>query len=279
MVIAAETLRTQYFELLEKECNEQVYQKYLEENTRLIPREFVQNHGISCSLVLRKLSFGSDYKSDFFYFSKSSIDWNAVFIELEKPSSKFFRKGTNEFHSDFNHAVQQINNWRAWFNRGNQTAFLDSVKTIQVPHHMAAFNPTYNKYVLVFGRRAEYGENEIRRSMVKGMERDDFKIITYDSLAEDLEHKYQLSIGVRRNEFIDILTDEITNSGMYAWVEPTKLRVSERLFDRLKNGPKSNIRLVPERLEAHQYAADKVRVRKGGGDTEPQGDAIVSSDE
>jgi hypothetical protein len=48
---------------------EQVYQKYLEQNTRFIPREFVQNHGIHFDLILRKLAFGADYVSDFFYMS------------------------------------------------------------------------------------------------------------------------------------------------------------------------------------------------------------------
>jgi hypothetical protein len=86
----AEQLKKEYFELLRKMEPEQVYQAYLEKHTRLIPREFVQNHGIGCGLVLRKLPFGPDYKSDFFYFSKSSDDWNAVFIELEKPQSRFF---------------------------------------------------------------------------------------------------------------------------------------------------------------------------------------------
>jgi hypothetical protein len=111
-------------------------QSYLEQHTRFIPREFVQNHGIG--LVLRKLSFGADYKTDFFYFSKSSDDWNAIFIELEKPSSRFFKGNTNEFHGDFHRALQQINQWKAWFlSDQNKAGFLASVGAVQVPRHMA----------------------------------------------------------------------------------------------------------------------------------------------
>jgi hypothetical protein len=135
--VTPEKLRKEYFDLLDKELPEQDYQAYLESNTRLVPREFVQNHGIGCALVLRKLSFGPDYKSDFFYFSKSPDDWNAVFIELEKPQQRFFRKDNNEFHPDFLQALAQIDQWRAWFNRGNQDTFLRNVRPIQVPHHMA----------------------------------------------------------------------------------------------------------------------------------------------
>jgi hypothetical protein len=261
--VTPEQLRTEYFELLDKVQSEQHYQTYLEEHTRLIPREFVQNHGIGCSLVLRKLPFGADYKSDFFYFAKSSDDWNAVFIELEKPQSNFFRKSSNDFHPDFNKALEQINQWRAWFSRGNQRSFLTGVRTIQVPHHMADSNPTYNKFVLVFGRRREYAGNDIRRSLIAAQERDDFKIITFDSLAEDLEHKHEVSIGVRHNEFIDILTDEITSESMYAWVEPTQLRVSKSLHHRLVNGPRSCHRVSIEGkwIEAFTYASTRVLVR------------------
>lgn len=261
--MTAEELKKEYFELLEKEEQEQAYQAYLETHTRLIPREFVQNHGIGCSLVLRKLPFGPDYKSDFFYFSKSSDDWNAVFIELEKPQSRFFRKDSNDFHPEFRQALEQINQWRAWFGRGNQTAFLSSVRTIQVPHHMAIANPTYNKYVLVFGRRAEYAGNEIRRSLVNAQERDDFKIITFDSLAEDIEHKHEVSVGVRHNDFIDILTDEIITPSLYSWVEPTQLRVSKTLHNALVNSPGSNHYVMADgkQVDAYKYASAQVRVR------------------
>jgi hypothetical protein len=129
---------------------------------------------------------------------------------------------------------------------------------------MAKTNPTYNKYILVFGRRSEYATNEIRRSLIKGQEREDFKIITFDSLAEDIEHKHEVSVGIRRNEFIDILTDEITSSGLYAWVEPTQLSVSKKLHDKLANGPKSQHYVMDDNgrvEEAFRYASDRVRVR------------------
>lgn len=262
-MLDADELRAAYFDLLKDKEREQVYQSYLESNTRLIPREFVQNHGIGCSLVLRKLAFGPDYKSDFFYFSKSSDDWNAVFIELEKPQSQFFKKNTNKFHSDFVGALEQINQWRAWLDRGNQGAFLSSVSAIQVPHHMAQRNPTYNKFVLVFGRRAEYEGNEIRRSLIRGQERDDFKIISFDSLAEDLENKHEVSIGARHNEYVDILTDEVTSRSLYAWVESNQLRVSKTLSEKLANGPPSNHFVMDgdKPVDALKKASINVRVR------------------
>jgi Domain of unknown function (DUF4263) len=256
--------KTEFLKLLDGGHNEQVYQQFLEQHTRFIPREFVQNHGVGQGLVLRKLSFGADYKTDFFFFSKSSDDWNAIFIEIEKPSSRFFKGNTNEFHPDFLKALQQINQWKAWFLSGqNKGSFLSMVSAIQVPRHMAR-NPTYNKYVLVFGRRSEYGANEDRRRLVRASEAEDFKIITFDSLAEGLAGKNQVSVGSRHNQFIDILTDEITEPGLYSWVEPTQLRVSKTLHDKLKNGPRSNHFVFDDggkRVETLTRAAGLVRVR------------------
>ncbi len=256
--------RKQFLRLLDEEHNEQVYQDFLETHTRFIPREFVQNHGVGQRLVLRKLSFAADYKTDFFYFSKSSDDWNAVFIELERPSSRFFKKNINEFHADFLNAVQQINCWKAWFlSDQNKGSFLSTVSTIQVPQHMVR-NPTYNKYVLVFGRRSEYASNKDRRRLVRAMEADDFKILTFDSLAEDLRGKYKLSVGSRHNQFIDILTDEITEPALYSWVEPTQLRVSKALYKKIKNGPRSNHFVLDDNgrgIETLTRAAKLVRVR------------------
>lgn len=254
--------RQEFQQLLAAERDEQVYQSFLERHTRFIPREFIQNHGIANSLVLRKLGFGPDYKCDFFYFSKSSDDWNAVFVELEKPQSRFFKQNSNDFHRDFSAALQQIGRWKAWFvSDQNHGAFLSTVSAIQVPRHMAR-NPTYRKYVLVIGRRSEYEANEERRRIVKSAEAEDLKIITFDSLLEDLESKPDLSVGSRHNEFMDILTDQVTSPTMYAWIEPTQLRVSKTLHAQLKAGNSSCLKQTDEGLvDALAYAASRVRVR------------------
>lgn len=257
-----DTQKEEYLALLDGDHDEQTYQSFLERHTRFIPREFIQNHGIGLGLVLRKLALGGDYKTDFFYFSKSSDDWNAVFIEIEKPSSSFFKGSTTKFHTDFHNALDQIDTWKAWFGSGqNKQAFLSSMSMVQVPAHMAR-NPTFNKYVLVFGRRDEYAGNEMRRRLVQAKEKDDFKIISFDSLTEDLNAKQELTVGARHNHFIDILSDTITEPDLYALMEPTQLRVSKRLHEKLKTAPR-NSRVVDfgNHEDALARAARLVQVR------------------
>jgi hypothetical protein len=234
-------LRTDFLALLDRKDVEQVYQDYIERNTLLVPREFVQNHGVHFSMVLRKVPFGADFKSDLFYLSKSSDDWNAVFIELEKPQSRFFKDGGNAFHPDFVQALQQINQWKAWFlEDGNHKGFLTgTINAIRLPAVMAR-NPTYNKYVLVFGRRSEYKGNDQRRMLIKSQETDDFKIITYDSLVEGLNQKRGLFTAARHNDHIRILSDELVDDQIFSWVDPSQVSVNAALHAAIVAATPSN---------------------------------------
>ena len=114
-------LEDQFENLINQNHPEEIYQKAIENNTRLIPREFVQNHDVHFDVVLRKLSLARDYVTDFFFLAKSSADWNCVLIEIEKPSSKYFKDGSLDFHDDFMKGLNQISRWRAWFD--NQDNF------------------------------------------------------------------------------------------------------------------------------------------------------------
>lgn len=54
-------VRDEFRELLDEHHLEQIYQRSMEQQTVLIPREFVQNHGIHFGLVFRKISLAKDY--------------------------------------------------------------------------------------------------------------------------------------------------------------------------------------------------------------------------
>lgn len=147
----------EYENLLQTYKSEQDIQEFLEKNTQFIPREFVQNHGIHNQLLFRKLRLAENYTTDFFYLSKSSDDWNCVFIELEKPRSKFFKDGSAELHPDFIAGLDQIDRWRAWLtNSTNRDYFTD--QTLSFIRQPLFKNPCFIKYVLVTGRRDEYKE-------------------------------------------------------------------------------------------------------------------------
>jgi len=223
-----QALREDFVALCGECLPEQRYQEYLEANTQLIPREFIQNHGVHLDLVIRKLSMAADYTTDFFYLSKSSVEWNCVLIELEKPQSKYFKDGSNDFHSDFVAALSQIAKWRAWFdNRANFDGFVDStIAPIRVP---LKENRCRIKYVLVHGRRAEYEGHQVRTALIGSQSRDDFRIMSFDALSESLHSKRPLYLGIRKNEFIEIRSSEFLGEGLFSWVNAASLRITPQL--------------------------------------------------
>lgn len=228
--------KQEYLDLLDKNHNEQIYQEYLEQNTMFIPREFEQNHGIHSSTVLRKLPLSSDYKPDFVYLAKSSDNWNVVLIEIEKPSSKYFKKNSTTFHTDFVLALQQMNNWRAWFEEeSNRNHFKNNIlQGFVVPAHMAK-NPFNFKYVLVHGRRSEYEKNTIKTGLIRSQQRDDFSIISFDSLAENIERKYKLYVGVKKNTHYELISDEFLDESIFAWMNTDHLAITQKIFDDANN--------------------------------------------
>lgn len=261
---SAKLLASKYMALLDDGHKEQEYQKYIEQNTKLVPREFVQNHGIHFDLILRKLAFGADYKSDFVYLSKSSDDWNCVLIEIERPSKRFFRDGCNDFHADFMQALQQINKWNAWFlEPSNKASFINGMLgSIRKPLEE---NPTHLKYILVYGRRAEYAGNDTRRRLIAAQEGTDFKILTFDSLSESLHTKSDLYVGARKNEYVDILSDEFLSENMFSWMEPEQLRISEQFKKSALAARETwnhyNI-VEGKKMLAMEFSLERIRTRK-----------------
>lgn len=221
-------LKQEFAKLLDEGSPEQVYQSFLEKHTQFIPREFIQNHGIHFDLVFRKLHLANDYAPDFFYMSKSSADWNLVLIEIEKPHSKYFKKDSNDFHTDFISSYDQIIQWRAWFkNSGNYAGFING--TLGSMREPMGQNECHIKYVLVHGRRHEFENNITRRNKIKAMEQDDFKILSYDSLLEALDRKYPLYVCARKNERVDFLSKKYVSDGVFSYFAPSLLRINDEL--------------------------------------------------
>lgn len=220
--------------LLDAPHKEQVYQEALEQTPRLIPQEFVQNHGIHFSIVLRKLRLAENYITDFFYLSKSSADWHVVFVELERPSTPFFKPGADDLHPEFLNGLNQIDRWRAWVaTPGNmEHLFQETIEPLWRPASMQR-NPKYVKYVLVTGRRAEYVGDYRKTGLIAAKERDDFKILSYDSLLDGAPKNEAVYVGVRTNSHIQLLTHDFVEESTFAWIEPGRLEISPILRDNI----------------------------------------------
>jgi len=249
--------RDEYLQLLENYDGEQDLQKFLEENTEFIPREFVQNHGIHNRLVFRKLKIAENYTTDFLYLSKSSGDWNCVLIELEKPNSKFFRDGTNDLHQDFISGLNQIDKWRAWFANGDNKQYFTN-QALSFIRQPLFKNPCNIKYVLVTGRRKEFENNELRTSIIQAKERDDFKILSFDSLLESVDLNYALYLCVKKNEYFEIHSKDVLSDNVFVWTAPEHIRMTKKLKSDLVTTMEEYI----QNVENGGDAADKLFLKQ-----------------
>ncbi|HLU69498.1 MAG TPA: Shedu anti-phage system protein SduA domain-containing protein, partial [Fibrobacteria bacterium] len=181
--------RDEFEKLLSDESkNEHDIQRFIEENTVFAPREFLQNHEVHMDFLIKKPPLGNEYRADFLYLSKSSVDWSAVHIEIEDPKKKIFNKD-GSFTKAFNDAVQQVESWMGWLSDStNHSYFCKTVKAIRVPLES---NPVNHKYVLVYGRRTELDTEKARRA-VAAKKHKDFTVITYDSLLDNPQKQLHL---------------------------------------------------------------------------------------
>lgn len=259
-------LVTEYRALLDQGAKEQVYQSFIERNTELIPREFLMNHGVWCDLVFRKLRLGSSYICDFAFVTKGSMRWRLVLVEIERPDKQFFRRSTLRLHSDFARALEQVSDWRSFLNRspiGFVTETLGAVATFP-----QIVDPGEVKFVLVYGRRREFESNPMRRAKIAAQETEDLRIISFDSLVEDLLAKEELYLAVRRNEFVDVLSDRFISETPFVYLEPENIRISGDLLASAQSALAEDYQFVEFGSGGGQSQAlnalSRVRIRKDG---------------
>jgi len=222
-----EYLIGEYIEILDRELKEKEYQDFLEANTRFIPRHFVQNHGVHMSIVLRKLKISNDMITDFVILSKSSIGWNYILVEIEKPSSRFFKPGSTDVHSDFMGGIKQIKSWQAWFSKpDNKAHFEAQLRFIKKP---ISNTPVEMKYVLVTGRRSEYEDSEDKIHTIRSFESDDFKIMSFDSLSENVRNNEELYLGVRRQGSIEIKSQKVLDTTFLEWCDDSDFQLNPEI--------------------------------------------------
>jgi len=146
--------------------NEQDIQNFLERHPSLLPGLFDYHNGPLHGIVVSKFPFGADYVSDFAFVSRHSMALQFTFLEIEDPKKRIFTKN-GLFTKEFNHARQQIADWKIWVEKNVDTL-------------MNMFSPmfeTYNawndyktfRFYLLYGRRDEIELSKKRKERWSGI--------------------------------------------------------------------------------------------------------------
>ena len=171
--------------LSDPEASEADVQLFMEQNPSFVPGAFgvegPANHGpfIGALITQPRLPGLTRPVPDFMWINKQSDRLFVVLIEIEDPKKRWFNaKGVTT--SDFNQALGQIAEWKAWFSEpGNVVQFQ---QLYWLPRNWWRKVPMVVKYVLVYGRASEFeGKDDLlkRRS---GLEPEDTMVMTYDRI-------------------------------------------------------------------------------------------------
>jgi len=119
---------------------------------------------------ISKFKLGDDYVTDFVI---NEVPEGYILVEIEKPSIKMFKKTTPpERTRELNHAIEQIENWRAWI--GKHHAYISG--------KLEGISPSPVCW-LIAGRRTNLSFEELKRLAEINQEHiGSYKILTYDDL-------------------------------------------------------------------------------------------------
>lgn len=180
--------------LNDKSKDENDTQRFLEDNTELIPLPFLATHQLHESAIIAKLPIGNGYISDFAYLTKCSDYWYLVLMEIEDPKKEIFLKSAEniKFSAKFNNAYDQILSWKAFLEEDNNTVELKKRVKKLMGDGLIANIPFYVKYVLIYGRNKEKQNSEKRIRMFEQKNSSDIQIKTFDSLISEYKSKPEL---------------------------------------------------------------------------------------
>jgi hypothetical protein len=169
-------------QVLNNAKREQDIQDYLEHHPELLPGVFDLHNGPLHDVVISKFPFGADFKCDFAFLTRNSMQLQFTFIEIEDPNRPIFNKD-GSFTQEFNHARQQIADWRVWADKNIYTVmdmFSPMFKYYPVENDSKDF-----RFYLIYGRRSEAEMDKKRKERWSSLRVSaDLKswIMTYDRL-------------------------------------------------------------------------------------------------
>jgi len=139
--------------------------------------QFLRNNSIIIGLTsiiepISKFKLGDDYVTDFVI---REIPDGYVLIEIERPDMKLFKKTSPpERTQKFNHAIEQMEKWRAWV--GENHSYISSKLKGISPNPLCW---------LIAGRKTKLSPEEIERlAEINDEYKGSYKIFTYDDLID-----------------------------------------------------------------------------------------------
>lgn len=179
---------------LDNAKREEDIQQFLQTHPQFLIQHLGGGHG---RWVIPKQKLGAEHVTDFLVAEKHSFghEWQA--IELESPLKQMFNKNGDP-SQHLNHAIRQIQDWRAWLTTNQNYA-----SRLKTESGLGLTNITSNvQGLILIGRRATLTQRstELRRQMVSCL---NIRIHTYDYLVEALQGRLRGLASLPGEQVID----------------------------------------------------------------------------
>ena len=171
----------QYTDLLSQEAEEPCLQRYFEEHPAML-LQMVGHCPMHCSLITQPELHGTfKRRPDFMVIAKNSAEWRPILIEIESPKKRIFTKH-GKTRSDFNHARDQLTEWRAWF--GHQSNVDQFMERYGISNYIERELTMQIETILVYGRRSEFEENPSLTRFRAALMNPSEQLMSYDRLKD-----------------------------------------------------------------------------------------------
>ena len=219
--------RERYEALLAGEPSEADVQSFLEKHPWMVPGHStptgVGHAPLHCSLIAQpELPGKPSYFPDFMWLSTHSDSWFPTLIEIEKPSKRMFNKN-EDTSANFNHARDQLNQWRSWFSEPENVQNFTTMYGI--PDHFRN-RAMKLSMILIYGRSSEFEGTPSLTKKRAGLTQQDETLMSFDRL-KSIDYPNNAPVS-------DAITVKAKGQGQYQalWI-PSVFTTGPNLAERL----------------------------------------------
>ena len=222
-------LKQLYFAALEG--SEQSIQNFFEEYSEVFPLPFYIGHHLQWDALISKFPLDTSLVTDFIYVTRTSNHFLVVLVELESANKRIFTPKDRHIAigPEFSTAHGQVLGWKDYIER-NREAVLSRLSRMMTRGHWEG--KVEFKYVLLYGREAEFENREDRKKRFNSFSTEEIKFVTYDSVWG----RFEQSQTPRRRHILRLVKDKFTfkvlaypenpETHIFAWLGPDRFQVS-----------------------------------------------------
>jgi hypothetical protein len=178
---------------------------FLEEHPCLLPggeadsASIGGHHGPWPAVVVSQPPLNGTFlrRPDFLWPTKVSSVFMPVFLELERPDKRWFT-ASNQQTAELSQAIAQVAEWRTWLeSAANQLGFHEMYGVSSAIKSYFRFQPVFH---LVYGRRAEFIQDNRKSQMRDSLRPEWLSWSTYDRLTPSANARQWVTVRVRQGD-------------------------------------------------------------------------------